>query len=350
MSSSEEALHDGTPKRGTNQCSGMKTKVLIGLLVILLIVAAVIVGVVVGRNNKDERDAAAASSSSSVSNAGGSSNDVPSSTPIKTATPSPTDTSSVIIDSITSDAPSMVTTPPVSVTVPPTIGVAAAPTVPPTAVVSIVATWSNPGETVSGATTGGMAYLRCANNTNVAGKQVVLLHGSSFSKETWESDDMLTKFCTGAMMVIALDFPVSTNYQGLIQVLEDLQDPTETEEIALLSNQKPVTLVTPSASGYSMVSWIMSGATDLSLLPSYVAEWVPVATGSLVSASDDQIAALLDVSPFRILAINGNEDSAGGKYSARLADLVNATAVELVGRHAVYLQSPDEFVQTILEF
>lgn len=211
--------------------------------------------------------------------------------------------------------------------------------------------WSNPGEIVSGTILGGtMDYLRCANNAAVT-KQVVLLHGSSFTKEVWESDDMLTKFCGGAQIVVALDFPVSTDYQGLIQVLEALQLPTDEEPVPLIS--LPVTLVTPSASGFAMVSWIMSDDADtqFSRIPSFVVEWVPVATGSLVSASDEQIAALQRLSPdFRILAINGNNDRAGGKYSARLADLAKATAVELVGRHAVYLQSPDEFVQTILEF
>ncbi|KAL3924371.1 MAG: hypothetical protein SGILL_001086 [Bacillariaceae sp.] len=155
---------------------------------------------------------------------------------------------------------------------------------------------------------------------------------------------MFTNFCDGADMVIALDFPVSTNYQGLMQVLDDLSDASG--ERALITG--PVTLVTPSASGFSVVSWMMSG--DISQLPSYIAEWVPVAPVSLVSASDEQIAAVQSMFGFEILAINGNEDRAGGKYSTRLADLANATAIELVGRHAVYLQSPDEFVQTILDF
>jgi hypothetical protein len=90
---------------------------------------------------------------------------------------------------------------------------------------------------------------------------------------------------------------------------------------------------------------------NISQLPNYVSEWVPVATGSLVSASDDQVAALEALFPaLRILAINGNDDTAGGNYSTRLATLAGATAVELTGRHAVYLQSPDDFVQTILDF
>ena len=173
----------------------------------------------------------------------------------------------------------------------------------------------------------------------------MLLHGSAFNKEVWLDHDMLPQFCAGAETVVALDFPVSTNFQGLIQVLDDLREIGD-GGTAIIT--KPVTLVTPSASGFSIVSWIMDG--DILLLPFYVAEWVPVAPVSLVSASDEQIGAVKDISNFSILAINGNDDRAGGKYSTRLADLAGATAVELVGRHAVYLQSPDEFVQTILEF
>ncbi len=151
---------------------------------------------------------------------------------------------------------------------------------------------------------------------------------------------MIHSFCDGSKTVIALDFPVSTDYSGLIRVLDDLTTD------GLVST--PVTVVTPSASGYSVVSWIING--DVSQIPNYISEWVPVASSSLVYASDDQITALKGLSGLRILAINGNDDSAGGKYSARLEDLAGATAVELTGRHAVYLQSPDDFVQTILSF
>jgi predicted MPP superfamily phosphohydrolase len=161
---------------------------------------------------------------------------------------------------------------------------------------------------------------------------------------------MLSKFCAGSQVVIALDLPVSTDYQGLIQVLESLQGITDTASPSLITSQ-PVTLVSPSASGLAMVTWIMASNDQVALLPDYISVWVPVATGSLVQATDDQIAALQNLYPhLRILAINGNDDQAGGKYSTRLADLANATAVELVGRHAVYLQSPDDFVQTILNF
>ncbi|KAG7360504.1 hypothetical protein IV203_035603 [Nitzschia inconspicua] len=322
-------------------------KVSIGVLILVLVAVAVTVGLVVSGNNKKERDQAAASSSSSVSNSGIAPFPPPTFSPTKPAviTPSPsspTDSPTMVpIGSLeVTEAPSMVTTAATPLTNPPTSS-ATATTIAPT---SLSSTWSNPGETISGTTRNGMAFLRCANPTN--NKQIVLLHGASFSKETWESHDMISKFCDGAQIVVALDFPVSTNYQGLMQVLDDLRV-GDGMEPALIS--KPVTLVSPSASGYAMVSWIMSG-TDLSVIPSYISEWVPVATGSLVSASDEQISALQTLPNFRVLAINGNDDSAGGKYSARLADLANATAVALVGRHAVYLQSPDDFVQTILDF
>jgi hypothetical protein len=153
---------------------------------------------------------------------------------------------------------------------------------------------------------------------------------------------MLQKFCDGSQRVVALDYPVSTNYQGLMQVLEALQ--SNSPQLITL----PITLVTPSASGYSIVSWLLSG--DVSQLPNYVSEWVPVAPVSLTSASDAQVSALNGLPGLRILAINGNDDNSGGRLSARLESLAGATAVALTGRHAVYLQSPDDFVQTILDF
>jgi hypothetical protein len=185
-------------------------------------------------------------------------------------------------------------------------------------------------------------FLRCTSGNSNHSKQIVLLHSASFTIETWNSENMLDSFCNGSDTVVALDLPVSANYNDLIEVLEALQS---SQVIKL-----PVTtLVTPSASGYSIVSWMLSD--DVSELPNYVSEWVPVATGSLVSASDDQVAALQTLFPaLRILAINGNNDTAGGEYSARLATLAGATAVELTGSHAVYLQSPDDFVQIILDF
>ena len=80
----------------------------------------------------------------------------------------------------------------------------------------------------------------------------------------------------------------------------------------------------------------MRGEDDFSQLPHCVSEWAPLATGSLVSALDSHVAALQKLSPeFRLLAINGDGDTEGGKNINRLADLAGATAVELTGCHGV---------------
>jgi pimeloyl-ACP methyl ester carboxylesterase len=212
------------------------------------------------------------------------------------------------------------------------------------------------GEIVLGTTSNNIEYYHChtsppPSDSDAAvdnDKQIVLLHGSAFSKEIWRSTaGMLDQFCAGARTVVALDLPVSTNHLGLIQVLEALQ------QDALV--QLPIDmLVTPSASGFTIVDWMRSGnnnndnVQEASTMSNYLSTWVPVATGSLTSASDAQVTSL--VGQVSVLAIHGNDDMAGGRYSNRLGELAQATVVELMGRHAVYLQSPDEFVQTILNY
>jgi hypothetical protein len=340
-----------------------RTSVIVCVLFVVLVAVAVSVGVVVGRNKQKERQvteaATAESSSSSLSD---TANDIPTlspSTMAPSASPmtaninSTSNSSQPTIVPIVSNAPSTVTTTTTTTVFSPTKPLT---TMAPTKVTSTPtlasALTGNPGDVVAGITSNGVPYLHCINNNNNnnKNKQIILLHGASFTKETWESDDMLSKFCAGSQVVIALDLPVSTDYQGLIQVLESLKGITDTASPPLITSQ-PVTLVSPSASGLAMVTWIMASNDEVARLPDYISLWVPVATGSLVQATDDQIAALQNLYPhLRILAINGNDDQAGGKYSTRLADLANATAVELVGRHAVYLQSPDDFVQTILNF
>lgn len=94
------------------------------------------------------------------------------------------------------------------------------------------------------------------------------------------------------------------------------------------------------------MDWVRTG--NVEELPNYIRTWVPVATGSLTTATDEQVMSL--VGQVNVLAILGNEDSAGGRYSNRICELAEATVVELSGRHAVYSQSPDEFVQTLLEY
>ena len=169
---------------------------------------------------------------------------------------------------------------------------------------------------------------------------LVLLHGGAYSKEDWKDVGILDQFCaTPQVSVTALDLSISADSETLKSLLNSLDASVD------LELSKPVVLVTPSASGKTIVDWIMNG--NASEIPDYIETWVPIATGSLVLASDAQIESLI---PLPVLAFNGDQDTAGGKYSQRLATLIGAKAVELKGGHPVYLQSPDEFVQEILVF
>jgi pimeloyl-ACP methyl ester carboxylesterase len=195
---------------------------------------------------------------------------------------------------------------------------------------------------ISVGTVNGIPYYQCgpcANNANNS-MDLVLLHGAAFTKEDWRASGILEQLCE-QVTVYALDLPVSTNHEGLMGHLNLMRD----EGILSL----PVVLVTPSASGWSITSWLqttIAGETDL--LPNYVATWIPVAAGSVSSLTDSAITLGLANTP--VLAIYGNQDAGGRITSERLGDLVGAQVVELVGRHPVYLDSPDEFVTTLQRF
>jgi hypothetical protein len=169
---------------------------------------------------------------------------------------------------------------------------------------------------------------------------LVLLHGASFTKENWKTHGILDQFCAiPQLSVTPLDLSAYAGNEDLRNILDSLVASNDVQV------SKPVVLVTPSASGYTIVDWIMNG--DVGLIPEYIETWVPIASGSLTQATDEQVKSLGDLS---ILAINGDGDSGGVTVSQRLADLVGATVVELVGGHAVYLEQQDEFVDAILLF
>ena len=191
---------------------------------------------------------------------------------------------------------------------------------------------------ISLGTVNGVPYYQCgpcANNANSI--DLVLLHGAAFTKENWRTSGILEQFCD-KVDVYALDLPVSTDHEGLMSHLNLMRD------AGILS--LPVVLVTPSASGLSITRWLQTGETDL--LPNYVATWIPVAAGSVSSLTDSAITLGLENTP--VLAIYGNQDAGGRITSERLGDLVGAQVVELVGRHPVYLDSPDEFVTAVQRF
>lgn len=307
--------------------------------VVALVVAglSVMIALLVGRDDNDKRvTTTAQQGDDSVS---GDPSPVPSSssgTPLEPSTLLPT-----TLD-LTLHPSNLPTAEPTgSPTLPPTTST---PTLLPTDTSS---TFSPPGEVVFG-TAGGIPYVHCEPAASLV--DVILLHGASFTKEVWlnERHMLFANFCKDTS-VTALDLPVSSGNAPLRAVLDALvqERVISSSSSETTTTTRPVVLVTPSASGRTMVDWMMNG--NLQLLPQYVKTWVPVASGSIRDASDSQIASISGL--VQVLAIYGDRDSKAGLYQQRLVDLVEgAVLVELEGGHAVYNWSPDEFVQNILEF
>jgi len=176
-------------------------------------------------------------------------------------------------------------------------------------------------------------YYHCTGSE----KNLILLHGAAFSKEDWNTSGILTRLCEeDRLSVSALDLPVSAGHSQLKSILTKLED----------SNiiQRPVILVTPSASGKVISDWVMTG--DIEKIPEYISKWIPVATGSVKSWNENQLSSLKGKVP--ILAIYGNRDMMGKDVSERLATFSGASILEITGGHPAYLDSPEAFVEAIL--
>jgi hypothetical protein len=129
-------------------------------------------------------------------------------------------------------------------------------------------------------------------------------------------------------------------YKDLIQFLEAMK--------AQRKIHGPVALVTPSASGLTMVTWAAAADSVKETLPEYVERWIPVAAGAVLSAPEHDIQRLQGLLP--ILAIHGNKDRAGKQSSERLLAFAGATILEMTGTHPCYLDSPKEFVDEVIKF
>lgn len=165
----------------------------------------------------------------------------------------------------------------------------------------------------------GISYFRCAPSNPK--HEIVLLHGAKYHKEDWKT--VMVKICDH-YAVTAMDLSVRSQYEPLEAFLEQL-------------TTLPVTLVTPSASGSTMVDWISRGAPN-------VASWIAVACPSVLKMK--QWPSIT----FPVLAIHGESDTRmGSPTSAILKEHYQAKVVELEGSHAVYLDSPDTFVKAVMD-
>lgn len=186
-----------------------------------------------------------------------------------------------------------------------------------------------------------VAYYHCASQMSPEGStHLVLLHGAKYTKETWKESGILRALCENPhISVSAMDLPVSADHAEFMGMLNAMKD---SHKIDL-----PVALVTPSASGKTIVDWMASG--NLQDLPSYVNKWIPVACASLKTSTEDQLAKMAELEGFKIFAIYGDQDIAGRSVTNLLATSVQAKIMEIEGEHAVYLNSPDAFCTAVLD-
>jgi hypothetical protein len=186
----------------------------------------------------------------------------------------------------------------------------------------------------------GVDYYHCpgAGDDNVL--DLVLLHGAHFTKEDWKTSGILDELCRSPKLsVTALDLSSNASHEDLKKILDSLKQ-------SKIIQSKPVALVTPSASGYTIVDWISQSTIES--LVEYVAYWIPVASPSISRAPDTSLQGLKDRLP--ILAIYGSKDSKGKVVSEKLHTLSNAILIQIQGGHPCYLDSPDDFTRELLDF
>ena len=191
-----------------------------------------------------------------------------------------------------------------------------------------------------------------SSSTSIQQHSLVLLHGSKFTKEDWIQNSssstskniisMFHKQFPYSISITAVDLPVKADHNQLVSLLEAMQDK------GLIS--LPVSIVTPSASGFSIVDWMMKDDQDVTKkLPTYIHTWIPVASGSVLRFTNEQLTKIDLLEDFHIFAINGNLDKMGKKVTKKLVKHTSTItkSIELKGGHPVYLDSPNEFVNAI---
>lgn len=204
------------------------------------------------------------------------------------------------------------------------------------------------GSVTYGSNSETLSYYHCGplpSQDNPTLTELVLLHGAAFTKEDWKTSGILNMLCEinneedeGNLSITALDLPVKADGIQLSNAFDALSSNN------LLSG-RAVTIVSPSASGKAIVS-----LGDMpELLPKILKAWIPVASGAVMGASESTLQSY-KVAKIPILAIHGDQDTGGKKVTDKLKSVVNAKGIELSGRHPVYLDSPEEFVQEVMEF
>jgi hypothetical protein len=178
--------------------------------------------------------------------------------------------------------------------------------------------------------------------------EIILLHGAKYSKDDWVDSGILNELCLQGgqhISVMALDLSVASDGEGFRDAFHALV------QGGVLCG-KPVVVVSPSASGKAIVSLAVRAESqqDISDLKHMIRAWIPVASASVLSVKDDSVLESFSRAAIPILSIHGDQDTMGKKVTAKLVQKVGAKGMELKGAHAVYLDSPHDFVRAIVNF
>jgi len=179
--------------------------------------------------------------------------------------------------------------------------------------------------------------------------EILLLHGAAFTKKNWLKSGLLQRLCTergNEVSVTAVDLDHRSDGEGLYDLFIGL-----TVDKVISGNS--LTIITPSASGKSVVSLAESVSTSTHLAKEHLNDmlhvWIPVASGSVLDATEDAINVFQKLN-IPVLAFNGDDDEKGKQVTKRLVELANAEEAEIKGGHPCYFDSPDDFIIILFEF
>jgi len=195
-----------------------------------------------------------------------------------------------------------------------------------------------------------LSLYRCGPPPSSQITEVIMLHGAMYDKEAWMQKGIVDMMCNirfsqgKPISVIALDLPVGHDSKPLKMAFDALTSR------GLLSG-RPAVIVTPSSSGIFIANLVKSGKHDhYKDMKRLIRAWIPVATKYVNNVSYSTLVQFKKAK-IPILAIHGDKDDWYGHASTqRLRTIADAKRVEIKGSHAVFSDSPIEFVDEVLGF
>jgi len=174
-----------------------------------------------------------------------------------------------------------------------------------------------------------VAYLHCGptysdSSSDSESKELVLLHGARFTKDTWVEANILPTLCQSdkSLSVTSVDFPVVSNGSVLKTLFDNLAH-------AKITSGNPLIIVSPSASGRSVVGLLGASKDDPTYATTVMNGWIPVACGYIDQAPKEDLQQI-NALKLPVLAIYGNKDPMGKQVSERLTEIDGNKNVEAI--------------------